>query len=164
MAVLKANETRSEVCVKCCQAALQCDNCLLWSHTACVGVNNQLYKEFQTKTEFSWQCPSCLFAILPNLEVHDINTEIEVPHNTLPSTIDGLTSSFNGIRIVHHNIQGMHSKMIEISQWTNESINKNVIFCFSEIWISPQSPPINVKSFHTFFLHYIIVLCHQLNL
>ena len=41
--------------------------------------------------------------------------------------------------------------MIEISQWTNESIYKYVIFCFSEIWISPQSPPINVKGFDTFF-------------
>jgi len=146
----------SSVCkkpVNSSQPALLCDGCSSSCHTTCAGVNNLLYKEFQIKTnEFRG---SALLVCLqfckfdPN-ELNMTQDSIKLSCNTLPSTIDALASSFNGIRIVSHNIQGIHSKLTEIYQWTNDSINKNVIFCLTEIWISPQSPPVNIQGFHTF--------------
>ena len=44
----------------------------------------------------------------------------------LDYTIDALTSSFNGIRIILHKIQGIHLNFTEIPHWTNESINNSV--------------------------------------
>ena len=51
------------------QCALQCDNSNLWSHARCVGVNASLYRELQLQGDFCWQCPSCLFSVLPGTEV-----------------------------------------------------------------------------------------------
>jgi len=44
----------------------------------------------------------------------------------------------------------VYIRLTEIYQWTDDSFNKNVIFCLIEIWISPQSPPVNIQDFHTF--------------
>ena len=85
-------------------------------------MSNSLYKKLLVKSEFSWQCPSCLFTVLLNNEVIDsidlsssadesIN-ELSAYH--LPSTLDVLKGSFHGVRVVHHNAQGLHSKMTEI--------------------------------------------------
>ena len=69
------------------QRSLQCDNCQLWSHADCTGVSGALYAELQSQTEFFYG--SILLAL----------------------TIDVLHDSFVGIRVVHHNILGLHSKI-----------------------------------------------------
>lgn len=61
--------------------------------------------------------------------------------------VDILCDSFNGIRIVHHNIQGLHSKMDELVEWFHQCNGRYVIFCFSETWIKPNSPPVEVPGF-----------------
>ena len=48
--------------------------------------------------------------------------------------------SFNGIRIVHHNVQGLCYKMDELVEWFHQCNGRDVIFCFSETWIKPNSP------------------------
>ena len=62
-------------------------------------------------------------------------------------TVDILCEPFIGARIVHHNVQGLLSKMEELSKWFKL---ENVIFCFSETWIKPNSPPPDVPGFQMF--------------
>ena len=52
-----------------------------WSYSTRVGVNNRLYKEFQTNIKLSWQCASCLFAILPNLNISSNESTLDVSPN-----------------------------------------------------------------------------------
>ena len=51
--------------------ALQCDGCQLWSHIKCVGISGRAYVLLQNMSDFSWQCPSCLFSVLPSSDVCD---------------------------------------------------------------------------------------------
>ena len=55
--------------------ALQCDECQLWSHASCVHVTDGLYRVLQAKVQFSWHCPSCLFAVLPTTEVDECDVQ-----------------------------------------------------------------------------------------
>lgn len=59
--------------VKSNQKALSCDVCQEWSHANCAGVDDSLYCKLQSVAHFSWQCPSCLFTVLPSDEVCDYN-------------------------------------------------------------------------------------------
>ena len=109
------------VCCKCVrsnQRALQCDKCQLWSHIKCVGIVDSVYRELQAKDAFSWQCPLCLFAELPATEVIDCDvqsSEESVDEDALPLTVEVLGEAFHGFRVLHHNVQGFHSKMDELS-------------------------------------------------
>ena len=131
------------------QCALQCDNCNVWSHARCVGVNDSFYRELQLQGDFCWQCPSCLFSVLPCTEVctDDTQPSISSADTAIPSTVDVLEDTFSGIQIIHHNIQGLHSKTDELSEWFQLCNGKDVIFCFSEVWINPDSPPFDVPGF-----------------
>ena len=130
--------------------ALQCDNCNFWSHARCVGVDASFYRKLQLKGDFCWQCPSCLFSVLPGTEVciDEPQSPISCVDNAIPSTVDVLERAFSGIQIVHHNIQGLHSKTDELLEWFQLCNGKDVIFCFSEVWINPDSPPFDVPGFH----------------
>lgn len=49
-------------------------------------MSNSLYNELLVKSEFSWQCPSCLFTVLPNNEVIDsidLSSSADVSFNEL---------------------------------------------------------------------------------
>ena len=98
-------------------------------------------------------CLSLTFLLLLLMTVI-LMWSILLDHLTLASTYDVLSSSFDGIRVVRHNVQGIQSKMTEIAGWLKQSINTN---CFSKIWLSSNSPPICVKGFHIFCHLYLIV-------
>ena len=63
---------------------------------------------------------------------------------------DVLDDSFNGIQLVNHNVQGLHSKMDKLSVWLQTSDGKDVIYCFSETYIKPNDPPLKVPGFQVF--------------
>lgn len=69
-------------------------------------------------------------------------------------TVDALCDDFTGIRIVHHNIQGLRSKLDDLSEWFGLSAGKATIFCFGEIWVKPSDPPVNVTVFQLFIFPY----------
>ena len=82
------------------QRALQCDECQLWSHAGCVHVSSSLYSVLQAKIQFSWQCPSCLFAALPASEVVECGSQSPLKScdsNSIPLTVEVLEESFSGI-------------------------------------------------------------------
>ena len=61
-----------------------------------------------------------------------------------------LEESFSGIRVIHHNVQGLHSKMDELSQWFSCCRDNDVVLCFSELWAKPNGPPVDVPGFKLF--------------
>jgi len=65
-------------------------------------------------------------------------------------TTDSLDSEFVGCHIIHHNVQGLHSKLDDLPEWFTLSVEKATIFCFSEIWIHSNSPPVVVPGFQLF--------------
>ena len=82
-------------CVRSNQRALQCDMCQLWSHLTCVGVDRDFYAELQEKSEFSWQCPSCLFSVLPSNDIIEADFWLSPsPCDSVPLMDDVLESPF----------------------------------------------------------------------
>ena len=69
-------------------------------------------------------------------------------------TADALSGHFTGIRIIHHNIQGLRSKLDDLSEWFNLGAGKETIFCFGEIWMNSSDPPVNVTGFQLFISPY----------
>ena len=50
-----------------------------------------------------------------------------------------LSSDVLGLRVVHHNVQGIVSKLDELNLWLNASGDTATIHCFSETWLKPNS-------------------------
>lgn len=102
------------------QHGIQCDGCMEWTHAGCANVSVDFYNQLEAKVEFSWHCPLCLFQELPLLDVLDGSVSSSSPDSENlaedPSTIDLLEATISGVRIVHHNVQGIQSKIIELTQ------------------------------------------------
>lgn len=132
------------------QRALQCDECQLWSHASCVHITDGLYRELQVQAQFSWHCPSCFFAALPTKEVSDCSTQSPIKScdfDSIPLTVDVLEESFFGIRVIHHNVQGLHSKMNELPNgFLVVKTMMCMVLCFSKLWVKPDSPPVDVPA------------------
>lgn len=99
--------------------------------------------------EFSWHCPSCLFQELPLLDVTDDSTSVlsvddEHLADYVPSALELLGVAIQGVRIVHHNVQGIHSKITELTQWFEVCEDTATVFCFTETWLRPCSPSLIV--------------------
>ena len=74
--------------------------------------------------------------------------------NDILLTVDALCGDFAGIRILHHNIQGLHSKLDDLSRWFRLGAEKGTIFCFGEIWMNPHDPSVNIPGFQMFISPY----------
>ena len=119
-------------------------------HTSSVLVLSILCMGSCRLRTLSWHCPSCLFAELPVTEVIDCDVECfgsSVDKDLLPLTVEVLGEPFRGLRVLHHNVQGLHSKMDELSQWFSSFACKDAVLCFTETWVKPDNPPITIPGF-----------------
>ena len=110
---------------------------------------DSVYRELQVK-DTSWQCPSCLLAELPATEVIDCDVEslgTSVDADILLLTLEVLGEPFHGLWVPHHNVQGLHSKMDELSQWFSSCACKDAVLCFTETWVKSDNPPITIPGF-----------------
>ena len=82
-----------------------------------------------------------------NARCSEVSKSSELNESALILTADALDVEFFGCGIVHYNVQGLHSNL---SEWFTLSVEKATIFCFSEIWIHPNSPPVVVPGFQLF--------------
>ena len=133
--------------------ALQCDNCQMWSHIKCVSISNDYYAVLQQTTDFSWQCPSCLFAALPSLDISshsDSDTTLSNSMGDQHSLLELLKDKPRGVRVVHHNVQGLFSKLDELSQWFDACADSATVFAFSEVWLRPGGPAITVPGYSVY--------------
>ena len=78
-------------------------------------------------------CPSCLFSFVPNDDViDDILSSLFTTDstNSIPLVDDDLyaCTSFTGIRVIHHNVQAVHSKMDDLASCFSVCNEKNVIY------------------------------------
>jgi len=53
----------------------------------------------------------------------------------LPFVNDVVSISSDGVRLIHHNVQGLLSKMPEITQWLHICDSSPTILCCSETWL-----------------------------
>ena len=63
---------------------------------------------------------------------------------------DVLADCFHGVRIIHHNTQGLLSKPTDVYQWLSHCAGSASIFCFSETWIKPDGPLLSVAGYQVF--------------
>ena len=101
------------------QHSIQCDRCQEWTRVSCAHVSVIFYEQLAAQVQFSWCCPSCLFLELPLNDLSDdvpSATAVAPPVETLPITTDVLCDSISGVRIVHHNVQGLLSKSTDIHE------------------------------------------------
>ena len=75
-------------------------------------------------------------------------SETSFINDILPTEL--LSSDVPGLRIVHHNIQGIVSKVDELNMWFNASADSATIYCLSETWLKSNSPNLTFPGFTTF--------------
>ena len=66
------------------------------------------------------------------------------------STIYLLDATISGVRTVHHNVQGIQSKIIDLTQWFKACAGTATIFCFTETWLKPCSTKLTVPGYTVF--------------
>ena len=129
------------------QKALLCDSCDLWFHTRCVRVSDANYADYCSLVNFNWICTLCLFRQLPSAVTCDDSTNTTNNMDTISDLLfarDIIASPVSGVRVIHHNLQGLMSKITVISDWLHGRDRDHVVFCCSETWLKPCNvvPPI----------------------
>ena len=90
--------------------------------------------------------------LTPSVESDD--DVLPVASDNISLTVDALCGDFTGICIIHHNIQGLHSKLDDLSEWFSLGAGKGTIFCFGEIWMNSCDPSVSVPGFQLFISPY----------
>ena len=107
------------------------------SHSLCW----EQYSNLSTAQEFCWQCPSCLFSVLPRLDICE-SPAASVDNTSVSdalSVFEMLSSPFSGFRLINHDVQGLCSKLDEIQYWLSQCGQTDVVFCGMETWMKPYS-------------------------
>lgn len=73
----------------------------------------------------------------------------------LPLLSDVLCDLLSGVRIIHHNIQGLLSKSTDMCEWMGSCVNSPNVLCFSETWIRPEGPTLTVPGYQTIYSPHI---------
>ena len=108
---------------------------------------------------------SCLFLKLPSCVAPDLSQlgcTVELSYSNDSDTIemfpiitDVLCSNVTGVRLVHHNIQGLLSKFIDIHKLLEACINSVRVFCFTKTWMKPEILLSSVSGYQVFHLAFI---------
>ena len=84
-----------------------------------------------------------------DLETESIKSSVE----TLPLITYVLNDPISGVRIVHHNIQGL----LCVYQWLGSCVDSAAtIYCFSETWIKQGGPLLSVPGYQAFYSLFIL--------
>ena len=137
--------------VRCNQKGLFCDSCNRWCHSRCSDVSDAQYVRL-SEIGFStpWYCPTCTLHQLPFGNSSFVSDTVSSVSDVscdkgeagLPIVLDVLSNLRPGVRVIHHNIQGLVSKIVDVEQWVGDCVNTASVFCFSETWINHESPPV----------------------
>ena len=90
--------------VKTKYPSVSCDICEGWSHTVCVGIPSDEYRELCGKDTFTFLCPRCTLSELPSYQSsseHDFDSTNSIDN----SRSEAITTS--GIRVVNINVNGL---------------------------------------------------------
>ena len=105
------------VCSKGCrknQKAIQCDDCDVWFHAKCTGVNKTEYANLSARSNTNWTCMNCLF---PNYDLNNESSEESVRASLTTNSFDvtdldaDSTHLLKGFKIAHLNINRQVNKM-----------------------------------------------------
>ena len=123
--------------VKANERALLCDQCGLWVHCRCCGVDKHQYQLYQTKEEFSWVCPCCLARGLPFHDCSFLASPVvsrcdnQAVDGSLLSLPPIVTNSF--LRIAHLNCRSLLSNLEEVLLFIQT--HKVDVMTLSETWL-----------------------------
>ena len=67
--------------------------------------------------------------------INEDSSVTDLSQHDLPSVNDVVSIPSDGVRLIHHNIQGLLSKMPEITQWLHICDSSPTILCCSETWL-----------------------------
>ena len=125
--------------------ALMCDGCDLWYHIGCVGVGGCEYSRNLSLSDLNWLCPVCLFSELPGNDVLSVDVDTKNTSDALQQidvdimdVIENVPAS-DGVQLIHHNVQGLLSKVTKIAQWLHMCQDSPTILCCSETWLKGVS-------------------------
>ena len=100
-----------------------------------------------------------MFALLPDCDVSDCDVSLSADDSGtpadgqsqyLPSIVDILNLGAGGVQVVHHNVQGLTSKLCEISQWLHTCFGSPTVLCCTEIWVKQNCQLITIPGFDMF--------------
>jgi len=76
-----------------------------------------------------------------NSDDEPLSSESDMPSESelLPLLSDVLQESFSGIRIVHHNIQGLLSKSTDLCVWLGSCVQSASVFVFLKPGLSLEA-------------------------
>ena len=89
------------------------------------------------------------------VEKHDLDIDLSLfdasqSSSDLSLPIDLFQGSCDGVQIIHHNVQGLNSKLMEISQWLHAGYQLPIILCCSETWLTDNDPVPKFNVFDSF--------------
>ena len=90
--------------VKTKDPSVRCDICEGWSHTVCVGIHSDEYRELCGKDTFTFFCPRCTLSELPSYQSsseHDLDSTNSIDNSRSEAT------TTSGIRVVNINVNGL---------------------------------------------------------
>ena len=64
-----------------------------------------------------------------------------------------------GIKLIHHNIQGLLSKFIDVHEWLEACVNSASVFCFTETWRKPEISLPSVSGYQVIHSPFIACTC-----
>ena len=129
------------VSVRSNQRALLCDDCGLWCHCRCCGVDVAQYNYFQLQVDFSWICPFCLGKALPFndcsfLSCSDLNCSSDSSYDDFQFTYDLPAPPFSKhsfLKVAHLNCRSLLSSLEEVYLFMRTySVD---IMTLSETWL-----------------------------
>ena len=149
--------------VKSNQRALLCDDCGLWFHCRCCGVDMAKYNCFQVQVDFSWICPPCFSKALPfnncsvlscsDLDCSSSGIDITQFTYTMP------TSPFprhSFLKVTHFNCRSLLASLDEVYLFMKAySVD---IMTLSEIWLDET-----ISDFEVYSDTYYTIVRHDRN-
>jgi len=104
------------------QCALLCDDCGLWCHCKCCGVDGAQYNNFQLQVDFNGICPFCLGKSLPYnncsfLSCSDLNFSLECSDDTSQLTYSLPVPPFSKnsfLKVAYLNCRSLLSSLEEV--------------------------------------------------
>ena len=113
--------------------AVMCDACDLWYHIGCVGISHCEYFRYLSLSDFNWICQcACSVNYYAMKFCHwicDMKNKCDIPPQFDDDVMEviGHVPAYESVRLIHHNVQGLLSKVTKVSQWLHRCENSHKI-------------------------------------
>ena len=102
------------LCDKACrsnQRAIECEECVKWFHSRCIGMSDNEYFELANNSKASWLCSNCLFPGQDSMSVEDIFCSDHSLNASPTQNLHPKIQLKRGFEIAHLNINRILNKL-----------------------------------------------------